>query len=346
VKRSWSVQRGLFALKALAIPRQPGSDESQAMAAQGQPLVAIVLPVGPGKEAVLDTLESVEVFCPEPHEVLIVEDRTSDGTYEALYRARRPHWTICRNAKRHGIHRLVHSLCFAYEQVISRTGCELVLRLDQDALLIKPGVLSDALAFMASNPTVGLFGVYEVDYNRPRSFASHRRLFARETAWYRALLGMRPFWRDYLVMAESKDYIRGENVFGGGYFITRKCLLAMKKLGALKVPWHWHSNMQEDVYFSMVSVAAGFRMAHFAAPSGPLCMDWRGLPYPARTLNVSKFKLVHSVDKGPNTGPAENGGKTAREVFRELRANLCGTKLGQLSPNWQPMEGTTTVDQK
>jgi hypothetical protein len=80
--------------------------------------------------------------------------------------------------------------------------------------------------------------------------------------------------------------------------------------------------MQEDVYFSMVAVAAGFRLGHFAAPEGPLCMDWRGLPMPAAALAASKFKLVHSVDKGPNTGVGENGGRTAREVFREFRAKV------------------------
>jgi len=68
-------------------------------------------------------------------------------------------------------------------------------------------------------------------------------------------------------------------------------------------------------------VAAGFQMGHFAAPDGPMCMEWRGLPYPAAALAAGKYKLVHSVDKGPNTGPAENGGRTAREVFRDLRLN-------------------------
>ena len=112
---------------------------------------------------------------------------------------------------------------------------------------------------------------------------------------------------------------QGDNVFGGAYFITRECISAIHKLGALKVPWNWHSNMGEDVYFPMVAVAAGFGLGHFAAPDGPLCLEWCGLPMPAAEGAHSKYKLVHSVDKGKNTGPAENGGKTAREVFRDLR---------------------------
>lgn len=292
------------------------------MATARNPLVAVVLPVGPGKDTALDTLESVGVFCPEPHVVIIVDDHTSDGTYEAVNRARRPHWRILRNDRPYGTQRLVHSLCFAYEEALLRTECKLILRLDQDALLIKPGLLPEAVSFMEANPVVGLFGVYEVDYNRPRSFESHRRLVDQETAWYRRLIGRRPFWKQFLAIAERNGYKRGDNVFGGAYFVTRECLTAAKGLGALDVPWHWHSRMQEDVYFSMVTVAAGFRLGHFAAPEGPLCLEWRGLPFPAAVLAASNFKLVHSVDKGPNTGPAENEGQTAREVFRALRARV------------------------
>jgi glycosyltransferase involved in cell wall biosynthesis len=284
-----------------------------------KPSVAVVVPIGPGKESALDTLLSLELFCPEPHVVFIVDDHTKDGTYEALVNAKKPHWLIFRNEHPHGIQRLVHSLCFAFKQVITHTECRLILRLDQDALIIKPGLIPEALTYMNNNPAVGLFGVYQVDYNRPRSFESHRRLFNREAAWFRSLIGRRPSWKNYLRIAESKGYKRGENVFGGAYFVTRGCVDAAMKMGALNIPWQWHSKMQEDVYFSMIAVAAGFRLGHFAAPDGPLCMEWRGLPYPATVLEKSKYKLIHSVDKGPNTGPADNEGRTAREVFRELR---------------------------
>lgn len=285
-----------------------------------KPKVALVMPIGPGKESALDTLESVEAFCPEPHVTFLIDDQTTDGTYEALIHAKKPNWRIYRNEKRNGIQRLVHSLCFAYNEVIAQTECKLILRLDQDALLIKSGILAEALAFMEDNPEVGLFGVYEVDYNRPRNFQIHKKLFDRESAWYRNLLGLVPAWKELLRKAERNGYKRGDNVFGGAYFLTRECVEAGIKLGALKVPWDWHSQMQEDVYFSMMAVAAGYRLGHFAAPDGPLCMEWRGLPLPAAKLAASKYKLVHSVDKGQNTGPDENGGKTAREVFRELRS--------------------------
>src|SRR5215469_3064966 len=134
------------------------------MSSPEQPLVAVVIAVGPGREAALDTLESIDALCPEPHRVILVEDQTDDGTYEALRDAKQPHWELLRNDRRYGWERGVHTMCFGYEQAIARTECTLILKMDVDALMIKPGVLSDALEFMRSRPEVGMFGIYEVDY--------------------------------------------------------------------------------------------------------------------------------------------------------------------------------------
>ena len=283
------------------------------------PLAAVVIPIGPGAETALDTLDSVACYCPEPHLVVLVDDCTTDGTYEALTRSRRVNWHILRNPRPAGVRRLVWSLCSAYRFVLARTQCDLVLRLDQDALIIKPGVIREAIAYAAANSSVGLFGVYDVDYNRPRSFDVHRKLINREARWWRRALGLTPSWVPLLKLAERCGYERGVNVFGGAYFVTRKCLEGISALQALDVPYNWHSVLMEDVYFSMAAVAAGFRLGHFAAPDGPLCLEWRGLPYCAEDLAQSHYKVVHSVDKGQNTGPDANGGRTAREVFAGLR---------------------------
>lgn len=280
---------------------------------------AVVIPVGPGKEAALDTLESVACYCPESHLVVIVDDCTEDGTYEALLANERPNWRILRNGRRLGALRLVQSLCSAYRLVLAESDCSLVLRLDQDALIIKPNVITDAIEYMADNPLAGLFGVYDRDYNRPRSFGVHQKLITKEQGWWKKLLGIEPSWTPLLKSAESQGYRRGDNVFGGAYFITRPCLEEMKKLGALDVVFNWHSRLMEDVYFSMATVAAGFKLGHFAAPEGPLCLEWRGLPYPAKALADSHFKVIHSVDKGRNTDQEANGGVTAREIFRKIR---------------------------
>lgn len=303
----------------------------------------IIIPCGPCSEIILDTAESIDYYCPEPHEIVFVDDCTKDGTYEALISSKRPHWHILRNEKPNGFLRLVHTLCFGLRYIHTNFKYKCVLKLDTDSLMIGSGVISDALQYMESNPQVGMFGVYEVDYNKPRTFAAHKKQMDNALVWWRRMIGLRPSWSAMLQVAESKGYRRGENISGGGYFITRQCLDAITELGYLNVPysWYssviqflfdtverlsgrclpygWHARLAEDVYFSMATIAADYKLGHFAAPDGPICIDPRGLPYPARELLHRGYKIVHEPDYGPNTSASENEGIIAREYFRLVR---------------------------
>lgn len=285
----------------------------------GRSRFAVVLPIGPGKSEALDTLESIQCYCPEADAIVLVDDCTTDGTFDALQDAKQSNWRVFRNDRKMGVERLVHSLSRAYRCILSDTDCDVVLRMDQDALIIADGIVGGAVKYTQSHPEVGLFGVYSHDYQRPRSFEMHRRQMERELHPVRALVGLRPAWARLLQQAERKGYRRGDNVFGGAYFITRSCLARMEQIGALDMPHFWHSRLMEDVYFSMSAVAAGFDLGHFGAPEGPLCLEWRGLPYPAEELVRRGYKIIHSVDKGKNTDRFANKGLTAREFFQSLR---------------------------
>ena len=310
---------------------------------KSEPLATIVIPCGPGKESILDTTESIEHYCPEPHNLVFVDDCTTDGTYEALLAARRPNWHIIRNDKPNGFLNLHHTICAGYKYAHSNFPGRFILKLDTDALLIRSGVITDALKYIEANPDVGLFGIYEIDYNRPRDFAVHKNQMDNALRYWRAILGLRPSWVKVLSRAESNGYKRGENVFGGGYFmswpcldaiqqsgyleppyswynpVTELCLKAIEKIRGRALPYRWHSRLSTEVYFSMATVAAGYKLAHFAAPTGPICMEWLELPYPAEEIWRKGYKVVHSVDKGPNTTALKNNGHTAREAFRKIR---------------------------
>jgi glycosyltransferase involved in cell wall biosynthesis len=325
------------------------------------PSATIIIPCGPGKESVLDTADSIDHYCPEPHNVVFVDDYTTDGTYEALQAAKRPNWHIIRDKKRNGFLNLHKMLCAGYRYAYNNfPGC-LVLKLDSDALMIRSGIITDALEYMKTNPDIGLFGVYKIDYNKPRDFTMHKRQMDRASSPWRQIIGLRPLWTKLLRVAESKGYKRGENVFGGGYFITWPCLDAMNKSGYLdppdswygpvtefclktfqnilrrNLPYSWHSRLAEDVYFSMAAVAAGYKLGHFAVPTAPICLEWRGLPYPAKEMWSQGYKLVHSVDKGPNTSANENEGLTARELFRKIRESEINCE--QSRPNQYQVPG-------
>ncbi len=310
---------------------------------KSNPSATIIISCGSAKESILDTAESIEHYCSEPHNVVFVDDYTTDGTYEALLAAKRPNWHVIRDIKHNGFLNLYNTLCVGYKYAHNNfPGC-LTIKLDTDSLLIRSGVITDAFKYIETHPDVGLFGVYTVDYNRCRDFSSHKRQMDKASSFWRILLGFRPSWVKLLETAESNGYKRGENVFGGCYFMTWTCLNAMKKFGYLEppyswynpvteyclravekilgrsLPYSWHSRMSEDVYFSMATVAAGYKLGHFAVPTGPLCLEWQGLPYPAKEMSRRGYKVVHSVDKGPNTSAMKNEGMTAREFFQQIR---------------------------
>lgn len=304
-------------------------------------IATIIIPCGSGADAVLDTADSIEHYCTEPHEVVFVDDCTSDGTYEVLLSAKQPNWHILRNEKHNGFLRLVNTLGFGFRYIHDNLSGGCILKLDTDSLIIGPGIIPDALKYMGANPEVGMFGVYDIDYNRPRDFTAHNSQIRSALKWWRAATGLRPSWVKLLQAAEKKGYRRGEHVFGGAYFLTWACLDSLASMGYLDVPASWYNpvsqlcltilgeitgrplaglnSVAEDVYFSMVTIAAGYKLGHFAAPTGPLCLEHQGLPYTAREFQNHSYKIVHSVDKGVNTGLLENEGHSAREVFRALR---------------------------
>jgi hypothetical protein len=277
---------------------------------------AVIVPVGPNDTAsALDTLDSIRTYCPEPHIVVVMDDHARDAdSLHATVTTYSNGSVVLKNQRPMGFYRLVWTLSRGLRWILDNTNADIILKLDSDALIIKPGVLTDAARYAAAHPRVGIFGVYEVDYNRPRDFSMHTSIINREMHWWRLLTLRRPPYYDVLRMAEDHCYRRGDNVFAGAYFFTRPALESMRTI-ALNPPDDWPSNVLEDIYFSMSAVAAGFEMGHFAMPTGPLCLEWQGLPYPPAELDAdSRIKLVHSVDKGQHTDGA-------REYFRNLRTS-------------------------
>jgi hypothetical protein len=138
--------------------------------------------------------------------------------------------------------------------------------------------------------------------------------------WKRLLRRGLPWYWKVCIRALRHGWALKENVFGAVCFYTRDCLLELKRRGFLDLPFTTsHELTAEDCYFTMATVASGFRRDHFAAPMAPLALAWRAMPWPAEELHRLGYKAVHSVDKGRNTTREENHGLTPREFFRRQR---------------------------
>lgn len=101
------------------------------------------------RENVLRCLESIERHADRPHEVILVDDASGDGTVEAV-RERFPAVLVHARARNGG-------LVAGRNDAVLRASGDYVLMLDSDTEL-HPGALSALVAALAADPAVGLVG--------------------------------------------------------------------------------------------------------------------------------------------------------------------------------------------
>lgn len=62
-------------------------------------VATVVIPYGPDAETALDTLGNIVDYCNEPPDVVILDDCTTDGTYETILSKRCKNLHILRNRR-------------------------------------------------------------------------------------------------------------------------------------------------------------------------------------------------------------------------------------------------------
>jgi hypothetical protein len=288
----------------------------------------VLIVVGNGRvPETVDTIESVWHYLGGEQPIIANLDHEDDGTEAALRKACGARLHFVRNPHPGGIGAeivmpfLTHKSAFGLRCAIEAYDAEVLLKLDTDALVTGYGLIEDALAFMARNPEVGIFGRHLINVDGTiKDYRMHTRRLNRELSVWNRLRLRGPAYAGIARRALARGWGLGENVFGGACFFTWRCLRAMDGLGYLRPPrQRWNSLIADDVYFTMCAMAAGFDRGQFGVPNGPMCMAWQFLPLPPKEIQSRGYKLVHSVDKGHNTSREDNEGMTAREFFRAVR---------------------------
>lgn len=263
--------------------------------------IAVVVPAGPGDD-IVDTLSSVVCYT-DPSRVILVVDDTGTlqgGRNAARLRAMSADISVIPAPPAlPGLHgKLWVKLSAGYQWILERYEPGLVLRLDADALVIGPGLEAQAECALATQPGVGLLGSYRVGPdNGQRDFSWAARQVRAETG-LRGFIHprMRKTIRGYYLRARANGYVDGEHVLGGAYIHANQAIRAIEGNGWLsEARLLAESKMGEDHLISMLTVAAGFRIADFGGPASPMALAWRGLPgHPADLLARGKL-VTHSV---------------------------------------------------
>ena len=117
-----------------------------------------------------------------------------------------------------------------------------------------------------------------------------------------------------MVLARKNAYIDGEHVLGGGYIHSFRAAADIYAKGWFTQPCLATSKLGEDHIMSLLTVAAGYRIADFGRPEDPLAVIWRGLPDHPRDLLANKKLIAHSVRSWSDLTEPE-----IRGIFRAAR---------------------------
>lgn len=264
-----------------------------------QSSISVLIPAGP--KCILpflsDTLDSVLHHASVPTSVIIVDD-ARNGTPQAAA-AGRTNVEILPATVGSGINgELYLNLSNAIAHILkTNNACDVIVRLDDDGLVIGDGGDLAALEFFAREPEVAIAGSYRVDcMGRPRDFgpAARRMLFLASIGAFREPAASREM-RRLLFAARRNGYELGEHCLGGAAFFNAAAFRAMAARNMLVRPDLLRSHLGEDHLFGLLARACGFRIADFASNDLPLGAAWRGLPCSPEELLRRGKKLTHSV---------------------------------------------------
>jgi hypothetical protein len=271
--------------------------------------MVVVVPAGP-KDDAADTLRSVLCYA-DPELVLVIDDTRGRGI--GLADPRVVVFTPP-DSPPGPFGGLWVKLAAAYRYVAEHAEFDVLLRLDTDALILGPGIAESAAGRFARDHMVGALGAYRVGPDgTDRDWAPIGKMVRAELG----LRGMRhPAARRRVraLVAAARGYVPGEHALGAALLLRGDMVRDWYRLGMLDYPELGDSRLGEDHLFSLLTVAAGYRIGDFGGPQDPLAVRWIGLPAaPAELIAAGKL-ITHSVRSWGDMREAE-----IREFFAARR---------------------------
>lgn len=272
--------------------------------------IVYVLPAGPGSwPALRDTVESILHYDGEDAKVVVADDDSVDCR-AAVVRAAFPEVDVVRTRwPTGGPPRQSPFQAQVYAELMRRYDFDVLCKIDTDALMTGAGLGARAAAEFAARPGVGALGSLGVRADGvPADYTYDDWVLAHSRRWSRAVARLQD-------AARANGY-EGPCVHGGVYLISRAALDVAAARGLLRASPPWWTSIGEDLWFSLVVAAAGFRLASWGAPGEPLVSASHHLPLHKEDVLREGKLAVHSVRRGKD-GEDE---ATLRRFFREARA--------------------------
>lgn len=292
-------------------------------------MIRFLMLVGPGEaEMAVDTLSHALQLYPAAS-ACVRDDATQDGTFEALENFATLHpkrLCLLRNDTPQGYLGCAVSIFLSLEHTWrAHPHLEMVIKLDPDACILRPGL--DELArkkFAEFGP--GMLGSYRIapsgairDHSmHTRSMLKDLLMLGRDLQTGRLRFGA-PFYLRYLVRALGHGYVPGHSVLGGMYILHADTVSAAGKARYwASIPEHaaCHTKM-EDVLVSLGVKAVGHSLIDINNPASGDVRTWLQyqppLPWSAEQIAGRNYLAIHPVKNSPE-------GRKLRADLREILA--------------------------
>jgi hypothetical protein len=262
---------------------------------------AAVIPAGPNAsiDYIRDTIDSIR-FYTMPQRKVIVMDDSACKRFDALNRYHGDVMTLDtpRNLGRYW--GMYASLSQGFKYAADHfPNLQSVLRLDDDAMVIGPGVCEQSIAFFKQHPNIGLMSQYwYTAHNEWIDPWYPKRELTREMDKGRLKGDSRDrclAFRRLVAAATKHGYQLGESCFGGAYFISPSCIRALDKAGYLPIEAIKGAYIEEDHIFSLLIRSLGIELGDFTTGDLPMAQNLLDLPMSPQELLDRGKKVVHSV---------------------------------------------------
>ena len=280
--------------------------------------IAVIIPAGP-RDDILDTLASVVQYTDPSRVILVIDDTGAlHARSEQIRELSGDIVVIPAPATVPGVlGGLWVKVAAGYTWILDRFRPGIILRMDADALMLGTGIEAAAEKALASQPDAGMLGSWRLDpAGNPRDFSPAARILQAEEGLHGlAHPRCRSRVRHYARLARQHGYTAGEHALGAAYVHSYQAANCLYRSGWLNEPRLAPSKLADDHLMSLLTVAAGFRIADFGGPGDPLALKWRGLPAHPSELLASGKLVTHSVRSWGDLGERQ-----IRSIFAEARA--------------------------
>jgi hypothetical protein len=265
--------------------------------------LVIVIPVGPATiyRWLDDTIDSIRHYITCTYKIIIADDSQKDLSMHL--RKSNPGIHAVKTSKNLGkVSGLYFNLSAAYKYAIEHFSFTVLMKMDDDALVIGGDPQVAAIKLFREKPSIGMAGryisgQYSVDsYGNIHNNYWPRKQLIKDTCSWKLIRRPIANWhfRKLFFTAVNNGYEIGENIQGGVYFISYSCLLRLSATGLLPCQNLKNVNFGEDLLFSLLVKVVGMELGDLGSGGLPVGCAWQGLPASPEVLSSNK-KVIHSI---------------------------------------------------